>query len=142
MNQEERARLVAPCGIDCGICELYVCRDNQPLRDFLVSKGVPADKLPCPGCRALEGHCPVIGGQCATYACASNKNVEFCFQCGEFPCDKLNPAADRADTLPHNLKVFNLCTIRRDGVDEFVNKSSEIKTLYFKGNMKIGSGPS
>ena len=141
MSMKERTRLAAPCGIDCGVCELYICRDNEPLAAFLVSKGVPAEKLPCPGCRDLEGHCPVIGGQCATYLCASDKNAEFCFQCGDFPCEKLNPAADRADTLPHNLKVFNLCTIHKDGVKEFISKSAEIKARYFKGKMKIGSGP-
>lgn len=141
MTKDERIRLVAPCGIDCGTCELYRCKDNQQLLYYLISKGIPKEKLPCAGCRDIEGDCPVIGCQCATYACVSEKDVDFCFDCGEFPCSKLNPSADRADVLPHNLKVFNLCTIKRDGVEGFIEKSGEIKKRYYKGKMEIGNGP-
>ncbi len=141
MSTQERINLVAPCGIDCGICELYVCRDNPQLSAYFVSKGIPQEKIPCPGCRNIGGNCPVIDSQCATYACAAGKDVDFCFRCGDFPCARLHPSADRADLLPHNLKVFNLCTIRRDGVEGFIEASAEIKRRYFKGKMKIGSGP-
>ena len=96
---------------------------------------------PCNGCRDMEGHCPVIGRQCATYACVKEKDVAFCFQCREFPCAKLHPSADRADVLPHNMKVFNLCTIQRDGVEGFIDLSAELKKKYYKGKMEIGNGP-
>jgi hypothetical protein len=141
MSNPERLHAVAPCGIDCGICELYLCKDNQQLIDYLVSKGVPKEKLPCAGCQEIKGFCPVIGGQCTTYACVMEKNVDFCFECCDFPCSKLHPSADRAGTLPHNLKVFNLCTIRREGVEGFIALSDEIKKKYFKGKMEIGKGP-
>ncbi len=141
MSLPERLHLVAPCGIDCGMCELYLCKDNQQLFDYLVSRGVPKEKLPCAGCRDIKGFCPVIGGECATYACVTDKNVEFCFECCDFPCSKLHPSADRADALPHNLKMFNLCTIQREGLEGFVALSSEIKKKYFKGKMEIGKGP-
>ena len=141
MSTNERTNLVAPCGIDCGACELYLCKDNEQLFTYLVSRGIPQEKLPCAGCRDLDGSCPVIGGQCATYACFAEKNVDFCFDCGDFPCSKLHPSADRADVLPHNLKVFNLCTIQRDGVEGFIDKSAEIKLKYHKGKMEIGKGP-
>jgi hypothetical protein len=141
MITSERINLVAPCGIDCGTCELYVCRDNPQLLSYLASRGIPKDNLPCAGCRDLEGCCPVIAGPCASYACAQEKGVAFCFDCGDFPCSKLNPAADRADVLPHNIKVFNLCTIQLLGVEGFVEVSSGIKTRYFKGKMEIGKGP-
>ena len=141
MSGNERINLVAPCGIDCGTCELYLCKENQQLFAYLVGKGIPQEKLPCTGCRDMKGHCPVIGNQCASYACATEQNVDFCFDCRDFPCSKLNPSADRADVLPHNLKVFNLCTIRRDGVEGFIELSTDIKSRYFKGKMEIGNGP-
>jgi len=53
----------------------------------------------------------------------------------------LNLAADRATTLPHNLKVFNLCVIQRLGVDDFIKQSAEIKITYYQGKMSIGRGP-
>ena len=141
MTGQERIKLVAPCGIDCGTCELYTCRDNEQLFAYLLTKGVPKDRLPCNGCRNIGGNCPVIGNTCATYTCSSEKKVDFCFRCETFPCEKLLPAADRAEVLPHNLKVFNLCSIKNIGVEGFIQKSSEIKHKYYKGKMKIGEGP-
>jgi len=53
----------------------------------------------------------------------------------------LNPAADRAGELPHNIKLFALCYIRRHGVDKWKNKTAEVKQAYFRGKMVIGKGP-
>ena len=83
----------------------------------------------------------MIGGRCETYTCVSGKKVGFCYECDEFPCVRLNPAADRADVLPHNTKVFSLCTIQRLGVAGFVKESAAIEQRYFKGKMEIGQGP-
>lgn len=141
MSTVERLKLVAPCGIDCGICELHVCRDDSRLFDSLIEKGIPSDKIPCEGCRSVKGNSPVIGATCETYLCVLEKKKEFCYQCDEFPCDKLHPAVDRADVLPHNMKVFNLCTIKKIGIDAFTETSRHIKKRYYTGKMEIGGGP-
>lgn len=141
MQYEERTTLVAPCGIDCGICELHTCTEDSKLYEQLISRGIPKDRIPCSGCRYIKGNCPVIPSTCATYLCIEEKHVQFCYECNEFPCVKLHPSADRADVLPHNLKVYNLCTIQRKGVDKFVEVSTVIKQTYYKGKMKVGSGP-
>lgn len=137
----EREKLVAPCGIDCGICELYLSKHSKDILEYLVSKGIPKEILPCGGCRNIDGKCPIVQTECATYKCAKSKDAVFCSDCKEFPCNMLNPCADRANTLPHNLKVFNLCTIKRDGLENFINQSDKIKLLYYKGKMVIGKGP-
>lgn len=138
---KDRLNLVAPCGIDCGVCELYMCKDSPQLYDYLLTRGIPKEKLPCKGCRPSEGGCPVIGNSCATYSCVQLKGVEFCHECDDFPCNKLHPASDRADVLPHNTKVFNLCTIESIGLDSFVKRSADIKQRYYKGKMEVGNGP-
>lgn len=80
MNQQERLALVAPCGIDCGICELYICKDNSEIYNYLLSKGIPKESLPCLGCRKMEGRCPVITKTCETYNCISEKKPELLFR--------------------------------------------------------------
>jgi hypothetical protein len=141
MQTNVRQNLVAPCGIDCGICELYTCKDNPQLLNYLVSTGIPKENLPCAGCRSIEGNCPVIKGKCDTYSCIQQNRIDFCHECNDFPCPKLNPAADRADILPHNTKVFNLCTIKNTGIENFIKKSADIKLKYYKGKMMVGKGP-
>lgn len=137
---KERLNLVAACGIDCGICELYLSRDNQEIKNHLISVGIPEKILPCDGCNNIDGKCPILPTKCATYECAKEKGVTFCSECEEFPCMYFAPTLDKANT-PHNVKVFNLCTIKKEGVENFVQKSSKIKQLYYKGKMVIGKGP-
>lgn len=137
----ERTQLVAPCGIDCGICEMYTCKDSPEMIEYFVSKGVSRDELPCKGCIAVNGKCPMMGSDCETYSCAKQKQVSSCSSCNDFPCEKLAPSADRANILPHNMKVFNLSMIKKMGLDGFTKESARIKQLYYKGKMVIGAGP-
>ena len=141
MKMTESTTLIGPCGIYCGECEGYKCKDNTASLEFLVSKGIKREKLPCTGCRDSKGNCPAIGDTCETYTCVLKHKVDFCFECSDFPCTKLNPAADRADMLPHNIKVFNLCCIRQLGAEKFLERASDIKSRYYKGKMVIGKGP-
>jgi hypothetical protein len=136
-----RAKLIAPCGLDCGICELYLSRDDKQLMDTLISKGISKEALPCDGCRAIEGKCPAIHDKCATFKCANENRIAFCSECNDFPCMKLAPAADRAEVLPHNAKLFNLCVMQRYGVEKLIQRALEIKQAYYKGKMEIGEGP-
>ena len=131
----------APCGTYCGECEAYKAKDDPKLMEYLLSRGFKQETLPCPGCREVKGKCPAIGKTCETYLCIQEHQVDFCFECGEFPCAKLNPASDRANVLPHNLKVYNLCCIEHQGLDKLVEEISEIRKRYFKGKMHIGIGP-
>ncbi len=137
----DRIKLIAPCGLDCGSCELYLSRNNEQLMKHLVSTGIPEEVLPCDGCSSLEGKCPVIHGQCETYRCAVEKEIKYCYECDDFPCTKLAPAADKANILPHNLKVYNLCMMNKIGPDQFIKESQKIKETYFTGKMVIGEGP-
>lgn len=133
--------MTAPCGISCANCECHTAKNSPPLLNYLIGTGIPAQNLPCDGCRTIKGACPVIGEICQTYLCVKDKGVNFCYECMDYPCEKLNPAANRAEVLPHNLKVFNLCVIKNRGLDKFAEEAGNIKTKYYKGTMAVGRGP-
>jgi hypothetical protein len=144
--KKDEMTLVAPCGINCGDCGVHLVKDKAKLIDSLVARGFGKESLnekslPCGGCRAVKGNCAVIGGTCETYTCIAGRGFDFCFECPDFPCIKLNPAADRANVLPHNMKVFNLCFIQRQGLAKFVEKWPDIKQRYYGGKMEVGKGP-
>ncbi|MFC1679284.1 DUF3795 domain-containing protein [Elusimicrobiota bacterium] len=138
---EDREKLVAPCGLDCGVCWLYLSRDSAEIWESVIAKGIPKEVLPCDGCRSTGGGCPVIQGECATRECAKEKGISSCAECGEFPCMKLAPVADKADSMPHNTKVFNLCVVQNQGVKELVRMSGNLKQAYYKGKLVLGEGP-
>ncbi|MHB1042523.1 MAG: DUF3795 domain-containing protein [Eubacteriales bacterium] len=133
--------LAAPCGIYCAECPAYKSKDNPKIQEALIARGMKKESVPCPGCRAVKGNCPAIGGICETYTCVNGRGVEFCFECGDFPCAKLNPASDRAEILPHNLKIFNLCFIKEKGLEKWLEEAPKIQDRYYKGKMVIGKGP-
>ncbi len=140
-KKDETLAGVAPCGIHCVECEPFLAKNDLALLEALVARGIRRDRLPCPGCRPVKGLCPVLEGTCETYSCVTGRSLDFCYECPDFPCDRLNPAADRADILPHNLKVFNLCYIQKHGLGEFLKKAPDIKRRYYSGKMAIGKGP-
>jgi hypothetical protein len=51
------------------------------------------------------------------------------------------PAADRAEMLPHNLKVYLLAALKRDGAEAWAANYAGIIRAYYHGKMKIGAGP-
>jgi hypothetical protein len=142
MKKTDDFTLTGPCGIYCGECEAHKAKDDPALMEYMKSsKVLKTELLPCPGCRTVKGKCLAVDGTCETYACANEHAVDFCFECKEFPCAKLNPAADRAERLPHNIKLFSLCCIQHQGLARFVELYPEIKQRYFRGKMAIGKGP-
>jgi hypothetical protein len=138
----DERELAAPCGIDCSQCKLYQALSDENLRQLIIQKmKMPPEKATCTGCRSIEGHCPVIGEQCATYVCAIEKGVDYCCDCADFPCQKLMPCAERADKLPHNIKIFSLTLRKQKGETEWKKAIAGIYKLYYSGQMVIGHGP-
>jgi len=140
MEAKDDITMVSPCGGYCGDCPAYKVKDDPSMKELLTRK-VKWNGVPCQGCRPLKGKCQFVEGMCETYACADRHGVNFCFECPEFPCARLNPAADKAGDLPHNIKLFALCYIKQHGVAKWKEKTAEVKQRYFFGKMAIGKGP-
>ncbi len=52
------------------------------------------------------------------------------------------PLADGAARLPHNIKLYNLCTMKKIGVDAWKDKAKDIRKTYFGTKAVIGDGGS
>jgi hypothetical protein len=130
-------KLTAPCGLYYGGCSLYRARSDKALAERMAQRmGVSADMVPiCLGCRAQEGHIAVVAEPvCSTYNCAvSEKGLEFCYQCDEFPCLKLAPCVDRAQEIPHNSKVYNLLLLQKLGTKKWLQYGDMLWKQYWQG---------
>jgi hypothetical protein len=135
-------QMTAPCGLDCWNCPVYMAGSDDGLRSKVAERlGVPVEKAVCRGCRHEEGRIEAIGRTqpCYVYKCIKDKGLEFCHECGDFPCDYLHPYADQAGQRPHNTKVFNLCLIKRMGLEGWAKeKAAQVKANYFQGKLKLG----
>ncbi len=133
--------MTAPCGLACFNCPLYFAIENESLRVKLAKRmDIPIEKIACRGCRDEQGIIPYLDmtEPCNVYRCTREKGIDFCCDCGDFPCDYLHPYADRADRIPHNTKIFNLCLIRKMGLEEWAReKARDVQQTYYQGKWKL-----
>jgi len=134
-------KMTAPCGLDCFNCPMFLAASDDKIRKGIAERlGLPEEKASCPGCRAQGGTIEFLGMKepCSVYKCITEKGIDFCSDCGDFPCDHLHPYADRATMVPHNTKVFNLCLIRKMGLKAWAEtKAAGVKKTYFKGKFSL-----
>ncbi len=133
--------MTAPCGLDCFNCLMYLASENEELRTKISENlGIPFEQAVCRGCRGETGKPGFLGWNepCNVYRCITRRKLDFCYECSDFPCDHLQPYADRASEVPHNTKVFNLCLIKRMGLESWAKtKARDVKHRYFKEKFKL-----
>ena len=105
MTTITKISLIAPCGMDCGICSGYL-----------------RDKKKCPGCRGSDIDKPTYCLSCKIKNCEiiQNSKPGFCFQCEKFPCTRLKQLDKRYRTKYGMSMIENLEDIRTFGIRKFV----------------------
>ncbi len=139
---KDKKALTAPCGLDCFNCELYEDNLTDELTERIhVKMGVPKEEIACRGCRQQDGKHFHLPNGCATLDCVKAKGVDLCCNCNDFPCDFLAPTADQAARYPHNFKVFNLCRIKKVGLEHWIQEEAgQIRKKYFTHKFVVGKG--
>lgn len=133
--------LTAPCGLDCFNCPMYLAANDDNLRSKIAkSMNISDEEAVCKGCCNENGTIGFLNMKkpCTVYACTTSKGIHFCHECNDFPCDNLHPYADRASQVPHNTKVFNLCLIKKMGLEKWAQeKAKDVKKTYFGGKFTL-----
>ena len=96
------------CGIDCGLCPRYHTAGSSR----------------CPGCAGpdfFEKHPSCVHITC----CVKKRKLEVCAKCDEFPCSKFESWADGDSFVTHKKTLFNLDSIRREGLEGFVEQQGK-----------------
>jgi len=135
-------QMTAPCGLDCFNCHFFLAHEDQKAMNTVEKLSeelnIPVEIMLCRGCRnhngqiLLQKHIFGKAHRCAAYECSNKKDAHFCCDCDEFPCENLHPYADRATELPHNIKVFNLCLIKKMGLEKWaIKNAAEVRRKYF-----------
>ena len=106
--------MTAPCGLPCFECIFYLANEDKEKQTMIAEYfGIPIELSAYKGCRNEIGKCGHNPIPCNVYLCAEKKDIKFCFECSDFPCDQLHPYIDKAAIKFHNLKMFNLCFIKK-----------------------------
>ena len=107
--------LIAPCGMNCAICSGYLAMKND-----LKSKGI--GKTYCVGCRPRGKNCDFMKKKCDLLG---NGRVQYCYECGEFPCRRLKHLDKRYRTHYRMSMIENLKYIRDAGVKALLEREAE-----------------
>jgi len=94
--------LIAPCGMNCGVCLHYLRANNK-----------------CAGCfsgRKANGKCI----KCGIKLC-KNRSGEYCFNCDQYPCERLKRLDKRYREKYGMSEIENLEVIKESGINYFLD---------------------
>lgn len=89
-------QLLSLCGLNCGLCTMRM-------------GGY------CPGCGGGEGNQSCAAARCSL----DHGGVEYCFQCGEFPCARYEREDSYDSFITHRNRLRDLERARRDGIEAY-----------------------
>ena len=110
-NRKFTSELIAPCGMNCGICVAYFGYTGEGKKR----------KHICPGCRSRASLCTFTKKQCRKLA---TNQIEYCFECTSFPCENLR-TLDKRDSKFGMSMIENLNYIRENGIEQFLKHEQE-----------------
>jgi hypothetical protein len=110
-----KKEMIAPCGMNCALCVSY-----QSGKYELSNKGI--NRKACPGCILRGKHCTHMSKHCSK---AAKGEYRFCFECGDYPCERLKALDKRYSEKYHMSMIENLNYIRDNGIDAFLKEQSE-----------------
>ena len=108
------AEMIAPCGLDCSLCQRAL-----------------ADAIPCPGCHGPDKNKPEFcAKRCGIILCSKRKEngYVFCDECPDYPCEDVTEKEDRyTSAYPlYESPGKNLRDIRKLGMEAFLeNEQSQ-----------------
>ncbi|MGD9130973.1 MAG: DUF3795 domain-containing protein [Candidatus Bathyarchaeota archaeon] len=113
MSENFDAKLVAQCGINCGTCIAF----------FGYTMSGKKRKHVCIGCRTRPSLCAFIKKGCE--ALANKEQVDYCFECSYFPCEKLTKIEETYNRKYGLSLIGNLNYIKEHGMDAFLENEKK-----------------
>ena len=101
--------LIAPCGINCGVCIAYL-----------------REKKPCLGCRIKSENKPKYCITCIIANCGyfSETDSDFCIDCEKFPCQRMKSLDLRYRKKYKTSLIENQKLIKSNGIQLFLEKET------------------
>ncbi len=111
---EDERNLVAPCGMNCGLCTAYLAY----ARNIPKQRGIQY----CMGCRIRNKNCAFIKKACPQKV---GKDINYCFECPQMPCPHLKTLDARYRRDYNTSLIKNLEFMKEHGVDAFIKTQHE-----------------
>lgn len=108
----------ALCGLNCGLCPRYHTEGSSG----------------CPGCGGENF--PIQHPTCAVVTCnKKHDNVEFCFQCSSYPCERYGRIGDKDSFISYRNVLSDFEKAKQEGIERYaavLNEKIEILEYLIK----------
>ena len=118
--------LIAPCGMNCGVCSNYLGYKNN-----IHGKGLPN----CIGCRPRDKQCAFLKKKCKDSLKLLKGEIEFCFECSYYPCENLTGLDNRYREKYGMSMIDNLNEIKNRGINYFIENQGKKYKCQKCGNL-------
>ncbi len=87
--------MIAPCGIDCSLCDIRRAKSEPELMEKILvwfknerKLDLKPEQITCDGCLGDRSH--HWSADCGILKCSVDEHkLQSCSDCGEFPCERL-----------------------------------------------------
>lgn len=120
---------ISYCGLNCAKCDIFLAsHGNEDLHEDLLNWfkeniDPEIESISCERCRGPTNEC--WSGDCEFRPCAMEKGLDYCFECPDFICDKLEKFANDG-TEHHKRTVENLKRMKKIGLEKWKSSQKEV----------------
>lgn len=100
--------MFAPCGMNCLVCYKHCYH-----------------KKPCAGCLNSDKGKPEHCRKCRVKACVLEKEIRYCFECGEYPCKPVKSLEKSYNTRYHASLMENSRRVKELGLAAFMAQQKQ-----------------
>lgn len=123
-NQQPLPRnLIAPCGMNCGVCSKYLAYRSSLKRSQ------------CPGCRLRSQPCTYLFARCSGVNHQKSAGMVYCFQCDQYPCSQIKRMDARYRKNYGISTLENLEYIHQHGEEAFLEEQTRQQRCTRCGEM-------
>lgn len=120
-TMKQQNEMIAACGLDCGECGIFKATNDVERAQRIVDwfkkerdEEVKIEDIYCLSCRGdrtrhWSPDCWIL--KC----CVDQRGLDFCFECEDFPCEKLSEWAQESEDYGRALKQLEELRENRNG---------------------------
>jgi len=121
-------KLIGICGIYCGDCPSYLAHQTNDIEELKLRAqrtGFTLEEVRCDGCHSENLMPTCIECRHGFRQCAKEHRVRWCFECSDFPCQRLEDFKDihvENGISHHKHLVDELYYLRENGIEDWLTK--------------------
>ena len=121
--REPANEYAAVCGLYCEACSWFISTkdDMERLKRLADQQNWTVDESQCHGCRSGKRlpYCE----RCRMFACAAERGIDFCSECGDYPCDELKQFQS---AMPHRIELWaSLDRLKSVGYQQWLRETRD-----------------